>query len=281
MPLRLKSFFDPKHNEWLYDIFSNLNAEQKALLNNREQRLLRNKGQLKKFIATGDYDKIHILLTKLGIQWSTVYYVPDLFDPELIKKAYRQYSMKGKSVKMLDEMLRQKVFVLNDKDVATSLAMMSMTCHSSAWVCNMEFIKIRQTTNEAMANISKGMSEKNMNAQFNQAYNGMKVIARLSNQIMLISSFLGNLDLMPLDYIMMNYLFFHQNNYINIETIKQEFRSEYKPMSIGLRMVFLWKKGYVDKMPAEERERRFRITASGILVLGQIYNYIVNHAANF
>lgn len=283
MPKRNLAFFDPKHNEWLYDVLVNLTHEQKERLNHRELKSIKTKSQIKKFAATGNLEKKLILLTKVGIEWSMLFYFPTKFTTGLIKEAFRQYSMSGKAVELTERMLETKTFVLSSRNVAIALSMMSMNCHSDVWIPNMEFLRVRKITNQMVANISRGMSDKNMVKEFNSGYDGVKVIARIVNQAMTVDNFLSSvLGLQPLDMLILNMVFHTPYNYVSVDYIKAELKSTYKPQSIGLRCVYLWKqRGMLEKMPASENVAKYRITQEGILTVGQVANYIVNRAANF
>jgi hypothetical protein len=284
MPKRNLAFFDPKHNEWLFDTIMNLTHEQKQRLTYRELRQIRSKTEVKRFVATGNLEKKLILLTKAGIKWNILFWHPDKFKTSIIKEAYRQYSIKGKSVQLIEDMIGSKTFVLSSRDVATSLAMMNMNCHSELFIPNMEYLKVRQATNEMQANISRGMSDKNLNREFMVGYRGMNVVAGIINQTLLMDNYLASvLSLQPLDMVILNELFKRPNNYVSVDFLKNELKATYKPISIGLRCVYLWKqRNMLDKMPASEKVASYRITEQGILTVGQVANMIVNNSsANF
>jgi hypothetical protein len=282
MPKRNLAFFDPKHNEWLYDMICSLNHEQKARLNHKELRQIRTKSDIKKFVATGNLERKLILLTKAGVEWSILFWVPKKFSNDVIKEAYRQYSIKGKSVEVIDEMLKSKTFVLSSRDVAISLAMMNQNCHSELFMPNIEFLKFRKFTNEMHANISRGMSEKNLNLEYQTAYNGLRMVASVVNQAMLMYNDLASTHcLQPLDIVILNMLFLKPHNYVSMDYIRRELKTDYKPQSIGLRCVYLWKqRGMLDKMPAKENVPSYRITQLGILTVGEVANTIVKNASN-
>jgi hypothetical protein len=281
MPKRNLAFFDPKHNEWLFDVLISLSHEQKQRLNTRELRQIRNKSEIKKFVATGNLEKKLILLTKAGIEWSILFYTPTKFRTEIIKDAYRQYAIKGKPVEIIEEMVKSKTFVLSSRDVAISLAMMNLNCHSEFFIPNMEFLKVRKVSSELLANISRGMSEKNLNREFMVGYNGLRVVTGIMNQTMLMDSYLSSvLSLQQLDIVILNELFKNPNNYVTVDVLKRNFHGTYKPISIGLRCTYLWKqRRMLDKMPASENKASYRITQEGILTVGQVANMIVNNSS--
>jgi hypothetical protein len=280
MPKRNLAFFDPKHNQWLFDVLVNLTMEQKSKLNTRELRELRSKSTIKKFVATGNLEKKLILLTKLGVEWNILFYVPNKFSTDIIKQAYRQYAIKA-SADTVEKMVKSKTFVLSSRDVAISLAMMNMNCHSDIWLPNIEFLKVRQTTNEIAANISRSMSDRNLVKAFNQGYNGLRIVTNIVNEAMLLDSYLMSVySLQQLDMVILNLLFKTPNNYVAVSYIKTELKHTYKPIVIGLRCSYLWKqKKMIDKMPAAENVSSYRITQEGILTVGAIANFIVNRAA--
>lgn len=250
-------------------------------MNTRELRQIRNKKAIKEFVAHGKLEKILILLAKAGIQWNLSFFTPGKLDAELIKSVYRQYSMKGKPVEIMDQMLKDNVFVHSSRDVAIALAMMNLNCHSEAFIVNMEFLRARKVYNEAAANISRGMSEKNLNREFNTGYNGLNVVTRIVNEGMLIDPYLSSThSLQVLDMVLLNFFFAYPNNYVSIDKVKTDLKETYKPASIGTRATYLWKeRGMLDKMPTAQKVASYRITQEGILTVGAIANRIVNMAA--
>jgi hypothetical protein len=281
MPVRNLAFFDPKHNEWLFDILMNLSQDQKARLNAAELRKIRNKTAIKQFVALGDFEKKLIMLAKVGVEFNVIFHIPDKFSKDLIKDAYRQYAIK-KSVDVIDQMMASKTFVLTSRDVAISLSMMSSACHSDVFIPNVEFMRLRRHTTEAAANISKGMSERNLNREYNEGWQAVLLMARIYNQMLEVDTYLESvLNLQPLDLAILNILIQTPYNYVSLDAIKRQLRNAYKANSVMFRCTYLWKQRlFIDKMPAAQNVPTYRITQEGILAVGEIYNLLLNKAVN-
>jgi uncharacterized protein YpiB (UPF0302 family) len=272
MPKRKKLYVDPKFHEWCYALLSSLTVEQKSMLNHRELAKIRTPSAINAFINNASEAQMEVFLTKTGVECNRVYVDHKNFDPELVKRTYRQYNVKDLAGRNIQEMVERKIFVTDSRPIAISLAMMSLNCHSSAYEFNTGFLK----TNDKLKGIRKRMQENNVNRQFQAFQEGYQAV----RQLMLFGLTMqerikGKWDLMPAD---LTILFIHAsfpNNYVSTAYIKRN--CAYKPAVVEKRCAVLFRdKQYLDKMPARQDTPSYRITDAGILVVGTLVNEAVN-----
>lgn len=281
MPKRKNVFYDTKLNEWLFDRLVNLTADQIKNLNHYELRLIRNRSSIKAFVANANLEKKLSLLTKVGVEWNLSFFGKDYLPGELIKKVYRQYTMKGKTVEAIDEMFSKKVFVLNSRDLAISLALMSLNCHSEAYIINPHFMAFSQATKamkSANIRMKDAMAAKNLNVEHNNISRETKKMARLFIEMGRLDDFLSvQFNLQLLDAMILWLLYSMPYNYVSVDYIKGELRSKYKPASVGMRCAYLFReRKMIDKKPAKENTASYLITQEGIITVGLINNQLIN-----
>lgn len=281
MPKRKNVFFDPKFNEWLFDYIINLKADHTKNLNQYELRMIRNVTALKRFCANENLEKKLSLLSKVGLEWNVSFFPTAQIAAELVRKVYTQLSMKGKTVDFIEEMMRQKVFVLNSRDMAISMSLMSLNSHSEVYVINPAFLSFKRDIKASKsANISTklGMAAKNMNVKHDEVLRGTKNLVRLTLESNRIEDYISSqFALQMLDVMILWLLYTTPYNYVSVDYIKRELGSKYKPASVGIRCAHLFReRKMIDKRPSQEDVMSYLITQEGITTIGMINNLLLN-----
>lgn len=277
MPKRKKVFFDVKFNEWLFNQLVNLTPEQRQTLNANELRKLRNKTAVRAFVNMENLEKLLSICTKVGIEWNLSFFESGFKIGPLVHKAYRQYSIQGKPAEVIDEMFLKKIFVINSRDVAISMAIMSVNCHSENYIINPHFYAFNRNMRQLKsANISNMLT--NQNDEHNDVLRGTQKLAKLVSEALAIDDYLSaQFNLQPLDASILWLLYQTPYNYVSVDYIKSQLRSKYKPSSVGLRCAQLFKdKHMLDKRPASEGVISYLISAEGVIAVGMINNYLIN-----
>jgi hypothetical protein len=282
MAKRLYHFKDPIFDEWFFDYLSNITSEQKQLLNNHELGLIRNRKQLLDFVNTGNLEKKLTLLTKVGIEWHTLFYIPERFDFETLKKVYSQYQMKGKRLEEIINVVKSGAFVLSSKDVAVSLAMMNQNVHTDEYILNKKYLRVTPAYENLLANISKTVLDHTLVTQHKAVLEAQQYLASIFLETMLSDTFTeADLNLTPLDLCILCLLYNNPNSYYKMDYIRRTLKTKYKPGAIGVRCAYLWKeRKMIDKLPTREREPSYKIMQNGIMAVGSLLNRIVNMAEN-
>lgn len=280
MPIRKNVFIDTKFNEWLFDKLVNLNADQTKNLNHSELRVLRSKTAIKQFVLNENLERKLSILTKLGMQWNLSFWNIGTLDKNILKKTYKQYSTKGLTVENVESMSRQKVFVINSRDMALSMSLMSLNCHSEIYVINPGFMAFKKTAKTVGANISvaKTMSASNQNIEHLNVSRETKNMAKVGIELGCIDNYLsGVLNLKMVDMLILWFLYTVPYNFVSVEAIKRALHSKYKPGTIGARAAYLFRdRRMIDKRPSAERTPHYIIMQEGIITVGLVNNHIVN-----
>jgi hypothetical protein len=275
MPLRQNIIFDEQTNAYLYEFFSSISKEQKASLNAKELAYIRTGSNIKRFVTNAILDKKLSVFTRLGMDWALVFFNPKQFSIAQIQKAYRQYSVEDLPVENIDQMLREKTFVVTNKEVAIGLSMMASNCHSDGYRINSNFLKIREDL-KARANIAKN-AEKNQNVQFLNTFHAQKRLVRLMMAVFTIDNYVETvLGLQMTDIAILSVLYEKPNSFYRENVIQKKLSHVYKPVTIATRCrkLFMW--DYLEKIPTATKKPAFQIKAKGVLALGEVMNRIVN-----
>lgn len=283
MPKRRKLFFDIKFNEWLFNVLVNLTPDQKQYLNHAEIRLLRSPSSIKAFIANENLERQLTLLSKIGLQWNLSFFENTKIVAETVKATYRQYTMKGKTVENIEDLIKQKVFVINSRDVSISLSLMSLNCHSDVYVLNPGFLSFRASLKDGKnANISSKylMASQSLNKEYSAVLRGTKQLSKLCIETLRIDDYLAaNFKIQLLDMTILWILYSLPYNYVSIDYIKRELVGKYKPASIGMRCSYLFReRRMIDKKPSDERVPSFIILPDGITAVGMVNNHLINRS---
>lgn len=275
MPVRFNIVFDEKTNEYLFNLLSNISKEKKGQLNTKELKYFKTKSSLKRFITNSIIDKKLTLFTRLGYDWSLLFFDSSKFTIAEIKNAYKQHSMEGLRVENIDQMIRDHTFVLGAKEIAIGLAMMSSNCHTDIWRINNQFLKFsRDVSNvrEMMKN-----SEKNQNVEFLSTYQSMRKLNRLLFHLGGMDAYVeAVLGLQMTDIGILNVLYEKPHSYYREDVIQKKLSHIYRPTTIATRCRTLFDWGYLEKIPTAVKKPSFQIKAKGVLALGEIFNRFVN-----
>lgn len=277
MPRRKNVFFDPKFNEWLYDALTNLSADQRTLLNRYEVHMLRDSAALKRFIANENLERRLSLLTKLGFEWNLSFFKTSQYFGKAVRDVYKQYTINGKSVDNVAEMIRQKVFVINSKEVALCMALMANNCHSDVYMLNPAFLAFKKTRT-TLTKLGQGMAKSNETVRSKEFEAEAKTMSELIYQsIMCQDIILSMFNIRALDLAILLFLYRTPRNYVSMDNIKSELKTDYKPQSIGLRASYLCReRRFIDKRPSSENVNSYIIMQEGILLVGHVMNAILN-----
>lgn len=275
MPLRKYSFVDPKFNEFLYDVLVNLTPSQRERLSPFLAAKIRTRTAIKRFVNGESLEQKMAILTSIGFEASLLVYRPENFDPETVKKVYKQNAMNGTPVENITEMIRNKFFVVTSKDIAQALVLMNHNCHGDSYYINQDFLKVRKAVG-VTKHIS--LSEKNVARQTKDAMQAFREVCRLMLVAYGVPSYLsGKSDLRPVDMAILLILAMFPNNYVSVNFIRRNLSHSYKEAVINRTLGELMRvHKYVDRLPKSEDDKSYRITAEGLLVLGRIVNHCVN-----
>lgn len=278
-------FFDDKWAEQVYNILKNTTHEQKLRLNNKELYILKNDSSIKRFSTTADIKQQMVMLTKLGYDWFFGLYPAGKQLPDMMKKAYRQHTMKDVRVDVIQEMIESHIFIIDNKAVATSLAMMASNNHSDVFVVNSDFLKIPfqleqfEKNSASLTRLIRDHNPNNITVEYREGMRGMDVFNEFVGEVFRAQDYIESvLRLSRMDFWILHYLFKHRNNYVSVDYLKRNLGMYFKSKAIASRCHYLWKdRNYIDKLP-KTTNTSYTIKAEGIIALGEVLNMIINRA---
>lgn len=279
-------FFDDKWNEYVYNILSNVSQEQKLRLNSQELQILKSDGAMKRFASSAPLRQQLVMLTKIGYDWFFGFYPAGKNMPELMKKTYRQHTLKDTRVEVMQELIDSHVFVIDNRAVATALSMMAMNNHANVFMINSEFLKIPrelaqyERSSVSLAKLVKDHNPNNATAEFREALRSLDLFNEIVGEVFRSEDYLRTvMGVTRLDFWILHFLFKHRNNYVSLDYLKRQLYEKYALKGIALRCNYLWKEmNVIDKLP-KTTNTSYTIKSDGILLLGQIMNTIINRSS--
>lgn len=278
-------FFDDKWAEFIYNILTNLTRDQKSRLNGKELHLLKTDSAIKRFATSASAERQMVMLTKLGYDWFFGIYPVGKFLPDLMKKTYRQHTIKDTRVEIMQELIENHVFVIDNKAVATSLAMMAQNNHSDVFTINTEFLRLPKLleqlnrTKDPLARLLQDHNPNNPTAEYRDALRAMEDMNELIGEAFQSVGYMESvLKLRNIDVLILHLLFRHRHNYVTVEYMKRQIGHLYPGKSIGMRCGHLFREmKLIDKLPKTEPVS-YTIKSDGILILGELFNMILNRS---
>src|SRR5688572_27239064 len=97
-------FYDDKWAEMVYNILTTLTPFQKKRLNQKELFLLKSDNAIKRFSSSATLEQQMVMLTRVGYEWFFGFYPAGKDMPAVLKKAYRQHTIKDTRTEVMQEM---------------------------------------------------------------------------------------------------------------------------------------------------------------------------------
>jgi hypothetical protein len=277
MPVRKNVLFDPKTNEYLYDILYNSPKHVRAELNPAELSIVRSHTNIKRFVNNEILERKLALFTKMGMSWALLFFDPSLFDLKQLEEVYRQYAIGGAPLENQARMIRENTFVMTDKTVALGMAMMASNCHQETYSINKNFLKVRDSIKHVKS-ISEN-ADRNQNVEYLKAEKAMHQLSKVLHHSLQLDNYLETvLGLQRTDLHLLIFLFQKPHNFFQIGYIQRRLAHAFRPTTIATRARILFEKGYIEKLPTATKKPAYQIKAKGVLTLGEILNRIVNDA---
>ena len=276
MPRYKIPVYDPKLNEYLYDKLSRLTYEQRKTLSSSELRLVSSEVEIRKFVTWGTLEKKLAICSKVGIQFSLLFYENVEDYKNLIEKVYKQYTMRRFRLDNIEEMRDRGVFVVTNKEFSLSLSMLAQNCHSDVYYLNKDFIKLR-----GMVNYATGSRNRNpLNQEYAKSEEAFSLISKLVFHAKMAENFMRTEGLEMVDAMILLLMYSKAKTYIQLDVIQRALEGAYSERVVALRTGELFIEGYIDKLPTQSRKPQYTITGKGINLVGRILLKIVNSTVN-
>lgn len=278
-------FFDDKWSEFIYNILVNLTYEQKLRLNGKELHLLKSDAAIKRFATSASAEQQMVLLTKLGYDWFFGVYPVGKDIPSVMKKAYRQHTIKDTRAEVIQEMIENHVFIVDNKAVALALAMMAQNSHSDMFAINSEFLRMPKLleqykkTNSPLAQLLQDYNPNNPSAEFKDAVKAMNEVNEIVAETFFAIQFMESvLKINVLDFSILHFLFKYRNRYVSLDYLKRQLGHIHVGKTVGMRCSYLFRElKVIDQLPKSTLPS-YTIKSDGIILLGKLFNMILNRS---
>lgn len=273
----IRTFFDAKFHEYLFDVLVNLNPNQKAKLNDGERAKIRNRTEIQRFLSLSSLEAKLALLTKTHINWCILFWEDGNLCKEDLQRVYSQFETEGEVLEIINDMLHKKYFAISAKQVALSLAMLDSNSHGEAWSINKQFIAALDDLHETQ----EKFAQRNNAVEFVTTTKAMRRVNRLSLALDLLWDYGEAVHgLQPCDMAILRVLFTNPNSFYREDVVQKKLRTLFKPATVAKRCRKLQMEGYLERAPspATTRKPAFQIMQKGILVVGDFLNKAVNQA---
>ena len=276
MPKQKIAVYNPKINEYIYDRISRLTDEDKKYLSSAELNLIRTDRDLRTFCAWSTLDKKLAILTKVGIEWNISFFQDTEKFKDLVQRVYRQHTMANMRLDNIDKMRKEGIFLMGNKEVAISLAMLAQNCHSNVYFMNRDFVKI----STAAANVNSPKKINALNPEFNKTEEALQIMSKVFFETQMSESYFRSDGLELVDVMILMYLFSRSRNYVEITAIQRACIAKYTDKTVSLHAWELFSHGYVDKLASQSAKPAYTITAKGVMAVGRILNRVTVETFN-
>ncbi len=279
MPIRNYVFVDSKFNEYIYDLAVNLTAGQRGRISPFLAAKIRTNSAAKKWANGQKLEEKLAFLASIGMEGGVFVYNPETFNPDVVKRVYKQNAMDGTPAENIKQMIQQKFFVIHTKDIAESFVLMSNNCHGDSYYINQNFLKVRKAVG-----VTKHLelSELNIARQTRESLEGVRELCRIMLNAWAVNSFVGGkFTMQPVHLAVLTLLAMHPQNYVSITFIRRNLSHTYKESVINRAAgELMHSHKYIDRLPKKEDRKSYRITTAGLIAIGQVLNHIVNSEIN-
>lgn len=253
MPAKRNTILNPYLNEFVYDQMVKATTEQKIKLGGRLLKYMKNSRVAKAFATKSTIEDKAIMLAKLGVSFSWCLNL----SKQKLNEIYEEHSESTAS-KLSNAMLKEKVFVVTDKQIMSFLGIMAANCHGETYMMNRDFFtmgyKVKEFRKEFSNPTNREIKEGVLIAKdLSRLFLGAMTASRFSDGIFGISSF-------SLELLM--YLYSREKEYITEEEIRSYFGSLYRNFKLTTAIKNLSEAMYIEKGEGDF-VRSYKVTAWG------------------
>lgn len=254
MPAKRDVIVDPFVSEFIYDTIINATLDQRRFLNGKYQKVGRSKRKARAFSVTSTLEEKALMLAKLGVSFAWVF--------NMDKAKFKEISaeIKGMSnLQITDMMLREKMFVITDKQFLFFAGLMASNSHSETWMLNRDFLTASYRLNEwkqQYGNATLGASKDSTPASRDMA----KVML---NTIIFSQYALGAFDVNDAEMAVLLYFLSKEKEFIGFDELKLSFNSVYKNFKLVKALKTLLNAKYIEQGQGEWA-KQYRMTGWGV-----------------
>lgn len=213
-------------NEYVFDCIEKASNEDKNKLSAKHLRSIKTPKSVYRFVNESSLDEKMMVLSKLGYSFEMVLKPSKLYGGKELKTMVKKYK-DDERLSALDSTINLEIFATDDKYAIRFLNLLANTCHSESYFLNRNYHKIAKRLN-AINGISKN---ENDNIEETEMY--VAAINKFTLSALLhMKEFKGKTQVGDLDFLILLFLFHHQNKYVKRETIFRQFEGYYRPILV-------------------------------------------------
>ena len=258
---------DPYMNEYVFHCIVTAPPHLIDKLPPHLHRFTRSVSTAKRFVQKSSLEKKLQMLSALGGAFSLVLHPPRYLNKVKMEKVLKHF-LEGRRLADVNEMIKEKVFVITDKDVMAVFAIMAQSCHSETYMLNKDYslivtemVKKKFPDRKANDEDLKGLLEDHklvcqflLNCLMNQEYvNGM-------------------VGYRPTEIMLLLYLFVNKNKYVAENDLRRFFTSQVGRSGVMAAIRHLEQSLHIQKLPSVWS---YTITGLGVQLISSYVNRVV------
>lgn len=147
MPARYFTINDPEFSEWVFHCMRLSSFDQKKELSANELKYFEKDEDIRRFAENETLDKRIMMLTRLGYSFTILGYPQTVDITKTLTPIPGQYQLANKRTAIIEQMIRDKVFVLSSRDLTIISHMAAQNSHSQVYVLDYSYVKVREKLN--------------------------------------------------------------------------------------------------------------------------------------
>lgn len=272
---RKYEFKNPFFNEYVFHCIVTATEEQKSNLPFDLYAFAHKENKAKDFADNASMEKKMAMLMHLGVGVSIWFAPPEFMNTTDLRATYDEYlSNKRKDSQM--RMIKNKSFVMTDRDTMAQLVMMAQNCHDETFIMNRDYFQITEKLTLA--------SEAKLDS--------VELARPAMVEFSLLCKFLlsvfkhhdhseGPIGYNEVELSILLYLFVHRQAYIDQKNIANYLTPTYSKQQTRTSLIRLRQRRLIDLLPSTNHlVRKFSIASLGIKAIGNYLNRIVNETFN-
>lgn len=258
---------DPNMNEY---VFHCIVSAPPRLINKLPEDLFHHTKSIVKirtFAQKASLEKKLEMLSHLGGAFSLMLHPPNYLTKIRMDKALLEYNA-GKRLDTVNEMIKDKVFVITDKDVMAVHAIMSQNCHSETYMLNRDYALIAEDLVNTRYN--------NRDSEVKSLMEDYKLTVKMILTTLLNQEHnMGQIGYKPREILVLLYLFINKSKYVDEQEIIKYFTTYIGKVSVRSALGLLQNSLHVQRMPGKWW---FSITGLGVQLVSSYVNRIATLA---
>lgn len=259
---------DPYMNEYIFHCIVTTPPEELRKLPPDLLAETKSVQKIKSFIQKASLERKLQMLSCLGGAFSLVLHPPKYVNKKKIATVLKHFQ-EGRRLDDVNEMIKDKVYVITDKEVMAAFTVMSQNCHSETYSLNKDYSLIStEIVHEKFA--VKDATDQDI-LEVMEDYRLM--LKLLLNNLVNQSYDHGMTSFKPQEIMVLMYLFLYRNKYMHEKDIVKYFITQLSTYHTKAAIRSLEKSAYIQRFP---RTYTYTLTGLGVHLIAAYTRRIVS-----